>query len=345
MLKDIKIKKHKQSQYMTLMLVPYSQRKTISMKIPYWIFHVMISVFVIVFTAVSVTAALSYVRSIHFKSIANEINNDLEKSIELNSEIVKQRDEAASIFRREKVQLETNVNEQKESYEEQIRFYDEKSKELESQLDELDKLKNDIYNSINALTYNSPSVNELKAMLRNMEGSDGMGGASSTATLDERLFELEMRIESEFRDLHAINTHLGKIKYSADKHPSIWPVNGRITSTFGYRRNPFGFRTSEFHDGLDIAVPTGTLVKAAASGTVTFSGYSGGYGYLIKISHGSGIETYYAHNSALLVEIGDKVLKGDHIAKAGSTGRSTGPHVHYEVRLNNIPQDPMNYLR
>lgn len=115
------------------------------------------------------------------------------------------------------------------------------------------------------------------------------------------------------------------------------PVYGMITS-------PFGSRWGSFHTGIDIGVRTGTRVKASESGTVIFSGWSGGYGYLVKISHDNGYTTYYAHNSRLYVKKGQSVSKGDVIAASGSTGNSTGPHVHFEIRKNGVPQNPTKYL-
>jgi len=117
----------------------------------------------------------------------------------------------------------------------------------------------------------------------------------------------------------------------------IWPVVGQITS-------PFGKRGKEFHSGIDIAQSKGTPVYASNSGTVTFAGWSGGYGNLVIINHGGGIETYYAHNSAITVSVGQQVEKGQQIAKVGSTGRSTGSHVHFEIRINGSPVNPLNYL-
>jgi len=116
-----------------------------------------------------------------------------------------------------------------------------------------------------------------------------------------------------------------------------WPVVGQITSKFGYRR-------SGFHSGLDIAAPTGTTVFAADSGTVVFAGYKSYYGRVIEIDHGGGkIITVYGHNSALLAKVGDQVKKGQPIARVGSTGRSTGPHVHFEVRIDGTPTNPLSY--
>ena len=121
----------------------------------------------------------------------------------------------------------------------------------------------------------------------------------------------------------------------------IWPVYGSITSRFGYR---YIFGSYSYHSGLDIAVPYGTSVKASDGGTVTFAGYKGSYGYLVIIDHGNGEQTYYGHNSQLLVSAGDKVYQGQVIAKAGSTGRSTGSHCHFEIRINGTAVNPSAYL-
>ena len=122
-----------------------------------------------------------------------------------------------------------------------------------------------------------------------------------------------------------------------------WPVSGRITSYFGGRRSPGGIGSTN-HKGIDIAAPKGTPVYAADGGTVTYAGWMSGYGYLVRISHGNGRETYYGHNSRLLVSVGQKVYKGQQIAKVGSTGNSTGNHCHFEVRYNGVAKNPLNYL-
>ncbi|HEX2953945.1 MAG TPA: peptidoglycan DD-metalloendopeptidase family protein [Bacillota bacterium] len=123
----------------------------------------------------------------------------------------------------------------------------------------------------------------------------------------------------------------------------IWPVRGRIASPFGYRYHPILHR-QKYHNGLDIAVPSGTPVLAADSGVVLVSGWRGGYGNYVAIDHGNGISSAYGHNSVLLVRVGDKVVRGQVIAKSGSTGLSTGPHVHFEIRIKGQPANPMPYL-
>ena len=121
----------------------------------------------------------------------------------------------------------------------------------------------------------------------------------------------------------------------------IWPVRGRITSNFG-GRNLWG--RYDFHLGLDIACPMGTSIKAADGGTVIKAGWSGSYGNLVAIKHDNGTVTYYAHNSSVLVSVGQKVYQGQIIAKAGMTGNASGPHCHFEVRVNGTSVNPRNYL-
>jgi murein DD-endopeptidase MepM/ murein hydrolase activator NlpD len=121
------------------------------------------------------------------------------------------------------------------------------------------------------------------------------------------------------------------------------PLEGRISSNFGTRFHPID-KVSKFHAGVDIAVPRGTSVGAAADGTVTFAGQKGGYGNVVIVEHADGHTTFYAHCDKLLVKEGQTVTVGEEIAKSGSTGKSTGPHLHFEVRENGKPIDPLKFL-
>jgi len=125
--------------------------------------------------------------------------------------------------------------------------------------------------------------------------------------------------------------------------PSIKPVQGWFTSKFGYRISPFTGRPT-MHQGLDIAAAPGTPIYATADGVVSFAGYDPGYGKLVSIDHGYGVVTRFGHTSQIFVEVGQHVHRRDLIAAVGNTGRSTGPHCHYEVRVNNVPVDPHNYV-
>ena len=125
--------------------------------------------------------------------------------------------------------------------------------------------------------------------------------------------------------------------------PSLWPVNGRLLGPFGERSDPFSGE-GEFHKGVDISAASGTPVHSTADGIVVFSDWSSGYGRLIIIDHGGGIETYYAHLSRFFVYAGEGVRRGEVVGAVGSTGRVTAPHLHYEVRIGGAPVNPYRYL-
>jgi len=126
--------------------------------------------------------------------------------------------------------------------------------------------------------------------------------------------------------------------------PSLWPVRGLVTSGFGHRESPWG-RGRVMHSGIDIQAPYGTPVLATADGEVTFSGRDGEYGGLVIIDHGRDVDSMYAHLSALYVREGQLVRRGTPIGAVGNTGRATGVHLHYEVRVHGAPVDPNGYLR
>lgn len=126
--------------------------------------------------------------------------------------------------------------------------------------------------------------------------------------------------------------------------PSIWPVEGSLESGFGGRRNPFGGSSYENHEGQDIEAEIGRPVLAAANGTVIIAGCQNGYGNVVYIDHGNGLSTRYGHLSHIDVTMGQQIARGEVLGRVGSTGRSTGPHLHYEVRINNQPVNPRAYL-
>lgn len=163
---------------------------------------------------------------------------------------------------------------------------------------------------------------------------------ADNATISKNLASLEAagnRLISEIQALqNKDKVYLGSGKLG-------WPVSGRTTSEFSTRTSPITGKT-ERHLGLDIAVSTGTPVAAAEAGTVIKAGWNNSYGFMVIIDHGGGIATLYAHNSRLAVSVGTQVSRGSTIAYSGSTGDSTGPHVHFEVRVNGQYQNPRNWL-
>ncbi|ABN52978.1 MAG TPA: M23 family peptidase [Hungateiclostridium thermocellum] len=143
--------------------------------------------------------------------------------------------------------------------------------------------------------------------------------------------------------LSSLSETQSKLKQYIDSIPTLWPASGRISSRFGTRSDPFNF-SQKVHEGIDIAADYGTTILASATGKVTLSDWYGNYGKCVIIDHGYGLSTLYGHCQTLLVKEGQTVKKGDKIATVGSTGRSTGPHLHFEVRLNGVPVDPLQYL-
>lgn len=163
--------------------------------------------------------------------------------------------------------------------------------------------------------------------------------------------KLDERLDAQLRMMIALRQQLMTQTYGAveaavnagDTTPDIWPVRGEVSSSYGFRASPGGIG-STYHEGIDIAGDYGTPIKATAAGTVTRAGWISGYGYLVEIRHENGIVTRYGHNSVLMVSEGQHVNQGDAVALMGSTGNSTGPHCHYEVRINGESVNPLYYL-
>ena len=169
------------------------------------------------------------------------------------------------------------------------------------------------------------------------------GGVADTQKMKEELDRLSTEAEFREKSFQELYTFLEGKKRQLSSTPSIWPVRGWLTSTFGYRIDPFtGLR--QFHEGLDIANRLGTAVIAPADGIVSRCSNSFGYGLTVEINHGYGIKTIYGHLSKTYVTVGRSVRRGERIAAVGSSGRATGPHLHYQVMLNEVPMSPMNYI-
>jgi murein DD-endopeptidase MepM/ murein hydrolase activator NlpD len=169
-----------------------------------------------------------------------------------------------------------------------------------------------------------------------VRGSGGPGvemDAAAVAVVEARAAQLEEELRSYERALD-----------EKARIPSLWPVAGDTTDSFGGRSSPFGGGSFELHSGQDINAEQGDEVVAAASGRVVFADWHGGYGQLVTVDHGGGLTTRYAHLSKIEVRAGQQVARGQRIGAVGSTGRSTGPHLHYEVRVNDEPVNPRAYL-
>ena len=173
------------------------------------------------------------------------------------------------------------------------------------------------------------------------------GSRTVTTSLDQlghNLEQLERILKKEAEEQKQLFLDFKVYERFLDHTPSLWPVHARISSPFGVRFHPI-FRRYFRHEGVDLAVEYGTKIRAAADGRVSFAGWAEGYGLLIRLDHDYGFETRYGHNSRLLVHAGETVKKGQVICLSGNTGESTGPHLHYEVRMNNKPVNPVSFLK
>jgi len=176
------------------------------------------------------------------------------------------------------------------------------------------------------------------------DGQEFQGGSAAVPDLTVALDTLEEQLLDRQRQLSVLESLMSTRSLGERILPGGWPIiGGWISSHFGYRSDPFTGRGA-FHAGVDFAAPPGSKVISTGSGTVSYSGYKNGYGYVVEITHPTGYLTRYGHNSRNLVRTGQTVQKGDAIAIIGSTGRSTGTHVHFEVERNGNTLNPMKYL-
>ena len=261
----------------------------------------------------------------------------------------------------------TNVlHAENELYRSQLKMADEKMQALENKAKTVEKISGQLQELVRT---NGGTVPENTGM-----GTGGIGGASTVPDIaktagnkkedDEKIAvsetpgellkemrRLDERLDKQIRLVVALHSEFMNQAYGAvssvvnptAETPNIWPVAGPISSYYGYRTSPGGIG-STFHEGVDIAGDYGTPISATAAGTVTQAGWVGGYGYLVEVKHADGIVTRYGHNSAVLVYEGQHVDQGSMIALMGSTGNSTGPHCHYEVRIHGEAVDPMYFL-
>lgn len=260
----------------------------------------------------------------------------------------------------------TALHAENELYRSQLKMADEKMQALENKAKTVEKISGQLQELVRT---NGGTVPENTGM-----GTGGIGGASTVPDIaktagnkkedDEKIAvsetpgellkemrRLDERLDKQIRLVVALRSEFMNQAYGAvssvvnptAETPNIWPVAGPISSYYGYRISPGGIG-STFHEGVDIAGDYGTPISATAAGTVTQAGWVGGYGYLVEVKHADGIVTRYGHNSAVLVYEGQHVDQGSMIALMGSTGNSTGPHCHYEVRIHGEAVDPMYFL-
>lgn len=209
-------------------------------------------------------------------------------------------------------------------------------------LTELDENKQEIEDKKSQIENKKVEQEELKLLLE-IDNESLNNDKIELEKLKSELEKEENELESEIEKIAAQSVVNGEVQVISS---GSWPVPGhsRISSPYGYRIHPI-FNTKKMHTGIDIPAPTGTPTVSIDSGKVIFAGTKGGYGKTVMIQHDDGKVTLYAHNSALTVSVGQRVKKGQVVAKIGSTGNSTGPHLHFEVRINGKHVNPVPYIK
>jgi len=296
--------------HFTIMIIPHSEKKSVVLNVPVYIFKVL-----------SIILVMASVFSIMF---------------------IKQyydyRDEA-KYAQRSKIENKSLTREFASVAKDAIEL-----REKVARIEELDQQIRKEHDFDPTQSYFSK---ENKLALANDEGSDDKSKVTASSVIAQEAQgavqvikeSLPLREES----LEDLQTKLQERNQELGAIPSIWPTNGKMASGFGYRKDPFTYRT-EFHTGIDISNRSGTPIYATADGKIVHAKYDGGYGNSILINHRNGINTRYGHLSRFAVKYGQEVKKGQLIGYMGTTGRSTGPHLHYEVIINSKTIDPYKYL-
>ena len=241
----------------------------------------------------------------------------------------------------------SRLREEAQAQKSQLHFFSSKIEDLEKQLSKLKDFDKKI-----RIIANLERGQETTSLM-------GMGGPSPSdirdklkSAMDDPGLVQQMKADVERLQSEAITQELSLAELEKNLQtkkemmvhmPSLWPTMGWVTSGFGFRTNPFS-GLSQMHEGMDISNRVGTLVVAPSDGIVSDVGNDLVYGKIIVISHGFGMASRYCHLNKVLVKAGQKVSRGDKIAEIGMTGRTTGPHLHYEVRMNGIPVNPMRYI-
>jgi len=304
-----KPKENKAKKYFTLMVVPHDQKKIVNVKMPNILIYSVLGCFV-------VTIVVSGL-------LIKNYNNMQKEVIDLKTQEALFRDQREKTF-----------------------YFASEIENLRKEVNELKNLGVKVKGMSKELKRSSAPSSPIPYAKADKAGKLGQGGPDplselSAQRLTQDISSLKNEIGAQKNMLEELQVYMRKQLSYIKITPNRWPLRGWITSRFGWRY----FRgKKEFHTGIDIANVYGSSIYAAADGAVVFSGWKGDYGKLVIINHGRGICTYYGHNSVNLVSAGQQVRKGEIIARVGNTGRTTGPHSHYEVRLNNNPINPFKYL-
>lgn len=304
--------------FYTVMVVPSSASKARQIHVPAWVVRATLVILPILLL-IGVTLLLDY------RFVANQVFENRELQAE-NRRL------------RQSVQLYQNRMDSLESSLERIENFSARLKMITNLMDR-DNLSKQIElplpNASNVTALNSQGEND-KPLTREEQQL-----RESVDLHFEKLTTESLTLEQNLHDLYEL---LSDQKSFLNALPTKKPADGYFTSGFGIRVSPLGDGVEKMHEGLDVANVVGTPIKAPAQASVVFAGRKSGYGQIVILDHGYGLETWYGHTSKVLVKPGQLVHRGQTIALIGNSGRSTGSHVHYEVRVHGIPVDPLNYI-
>lgn len=250
----------------------------------------------------------------------------------------------------------TKLREENVSLKEQLQLVAEKVASLDQQLERVERFDQKL-RAITALSDpernlaigplgrpdGSPDPRSTSAIAAIAGANIGTGGPAPVEELEDRLEQLVGEATRNERSLSELHRYFEDQKNLLASTPSIFPARGWMTSEFGSRSDPYTGESTAHH-GIDIANAVGTPIVAPADGLVVFASMEGGYGKVLVLDHGYGVKTRYAHLSDFHTKVGEKVRRGQKVGALGNTGRSTGPHLHYEVRVNGIPENPLKYV-
>ena len=305
-MRKAKIKNRKE--YLSIMLIPHSQDRVRVIKISS--FYLKVS-FLLVALLIFVSGLI--VMNIKLSNRNKSLESNIEGLSRLNVEQKNMIDEKANTIK--------NLEEREKSINAKIDQFTEKYKDMAEK-----------YLSGESRSKTSRSDDRTERTF-----------VDDISILKDKLDELIDEKSLHNEDILGLQETEEKLKKYMATIPTLWPASGRVSSNFGQREDPFN-SSERFHSGIDIAADYGSDINAAAEGTVITAGTLAGYGKAVIVSHGNGLTTLYGHISSAIAKEGQKVKKGQLIARVGSTGRSTGPHLHFEVRINDNPVDHLKYL-
>lgn len=360
-MKPTKIK-HKQSKFFTVMLIPDSSAKVRRVSIPYWV----LSLLIIPLMTVAIVFALFQTRVFALETLLDYSEVALRETIGEKDRLVDSLQQSDYALTYEEEYVVSDASQEKPQERRQADnnsvaadrsaqgaqqsflssdITEQQMEEILIRLSAIDETKHSIvsvFRDIAALD-TVPFLFDESTLSGGVARAQGGPDIEATEILAA---EIEQVISNTVTQMNVLNDYAKDLEAYFQARPIGFPaVTRRISSGFGHRPNPFTGRGMEMHNGVDFGMPVGTEIFATAYGKVTYAGWhAGGFGLVVMIEHGFGYSTIFAHNSEVLVSPGEHVERGQVIALSGNTGRSTAPHLHYEVRTDGIPVDPRGFL-